>query len=381
MPASFKSNPFPTLNAGDYLGTWPGQQGNPVGFFAAPGYVGDSLGSGLTAWPGGGFTSNTNYSFFDFDGGNGAAANVTANGAFGGALVNSVTFIGCRFQSNDCFNDIAVCVTGGQAAFSTNVKFSYCTFGPRVANISPNITWPSAGAGAGLIYSDAGARAYTTPCDAAHGGNFSNQFSLGYFGLGMVADHCDFWGFGNAIMNFAGGETLTDCWAHYCAQGTDIPGSPSNPQSTNFHTSAAGYFNGAAGVTGVTIRHCTLAILGNTNVIAFQGATSPYSFITVVNNYIVGSGISIDMCHGTGGVFVTGSNHLLFTDNFIGTELPFVFGSVFGDETVAFSVGSNPTNLWRRNTVKGGFAGASTVFTQGFFLYPDGSTAATDYSG
>jgi hypothetical protein len=58
------------------------------------------------------------------------------------------------------------------------------------------------------------------------------------------------------------------------------------------------------------------ATIGNTNGIALQAATSPYVNITVSGNYISGFGYSVDMCHET-----TGSTHLTFTNNVLGTDL------------------------------------------------------------
>ena len=60
----------------------------------------------------------------------------------------------------------------------------------------------------------------------------------------------------------------------------------------------------------ISILHCTLASIGNTNNIAFQAATSIYNNIKVDGCYLSGYGANTDMCHS-----VTSSTNLTFTNN------------------------------------------------------------------
>src|SRR5216684_4789588 len=97
---------------------FPGQAGNPVGFAAAPGYPG-SLTASSGPFTSGSVNNPTIIAFKDFDAGV-SSTNIDAD---------YVTFIGCRFQSNNVAgNNVS---TGGTGAH--NIIFSYCSFTPRTS--------------------------------------------------------------------------------------------------------------------------------------------------------------------------------------------------------------------------------------------------------
>jgi hypothetical protein len=159
-------------------GSFPGQERNPVGFAAAPGFT------GLTPHANTGFVDNTTYSFLDIDA---LTDGTTITG-------NNITFIGCRFQSNQLQNN-NVAVSG------TNITFSYCSITPRVAlnpTPFPNATaWPSNGVGLGIYPNSPNASDYCIP------GNNGYEYGILITGTGagpITIDHCDLWGAANAVV-------------------------------------------------------------------------------------------------------------------------------------------------------------------------------------
>jgi len=376
------------------IGTFPGQAGNPVGYTATPvvapaafssvnGQTWPGAFSSLTAWPGGtgaqtisGGTHATSgagtsgnpwvFAFRDFDA---LAAGTVLS------LSNAI-FVGCRFQSNSV-NNQNISVTG------SNVSLIYCSIVPRVTLWSspPNGTWPSAGAGLGLIPSSV---AYTDT------GNYCVPASDGYqYGLKLDAisgpfnaDHCDIWGFGNAVTFLATSfqVNITNNWIHDGANCNTVP--PGG--STNYHTDGPGYLNGGTPPQNILIQGNTIASIGNTNGIAFQAAISEYNNIRVLGNYMSGFNDLADICH-----LVVGSTNIIVTDNVFGTDLPWVSQPVYSDPTTLFTRAVNPTNLWRRNklNIRSGTtpnAGSNPSWNSsqnGFFLFPNSTLSATDYAG
>src|SRR6516225_10743379 len=151
---------------------------------------------------------------------------------------------------------------------------------------SPVIAWPSAGAG--------------QPVDASGGyAPYMINGNNGYkFGISMTAgkctvDHCDIWGFGNAgwainANNGTGPYIITNSWIHDAC----------NPDQNLEHTDGV-FNNSLTGQSNVTVRHNTIASIGNTNAIAFQRASTPYSFLTKDSNYVSGFGWNSNVGHNT----------------------------------------------------------------------------------
>jgi hypothetical protein len=335
---------------------FPGELGNAVGFAAAPGFPGH-----LTPWAGGAFQDGTIenprlYSFFDFDAGK------------NGTLINAshVKFVGCRFQSNSLPNFNVQCTT------ATDVSFLYCSFTPRLDLYTkpPGAAWPSAGAGLQTTTQVSGINCID--------GDSGYQYGLNVYGIGpLLADHCDFWGFGNGGPLFHATRaqiTIRDCWIHDAC----------NESPQGYHIDGTGYVDGTIPPSHVTIDHCTIASIGNTNALAFQTSTSPYDHISVTRNFFSGFGICVDICHS-----VAGSTNLLFKDNTFGTDIPWKYFPVYGDPTVLFNRQLNPTNLWHNNRLRvlpgtSPIAGSGFRWTSsqnGFFMWPSNTLHTTDYPG
>jgi hypothetical protein len=215
------------------LGTFTGvvsPTGHPdatnTGYLRAPGYPGS-----LTTWPGGSFVANTTYSFYDF-------IDVDA------IVVANVTFIGCRFQSNDMDGpNVWVQFTGAGTA-----TFSYCTICPKVALVTapPNAAWPSAGAGVRIAGGDV--TAYMIQ------GSKSYQYGIRCVDGGLAVNNCDIWGFGNAIdLHDTQGTTILDTWIH------DASHEVNGGSSGNYHQDGVGYLDGGSAIANVTVDHCTIA--------------------------------------------------------------------------------------------------------------------------
>jgi hypothetical protein len=357
-------------------GTFPGQSGNLVGFSNTPAapapkftalngqtWPGAYPGS-LTAWPGG--TGNQNitdgtfatsgagtvgnpyvFAFYDFNAGAGLTQISVANSIF----------VGCRFQSNSVANtNINL-----PAAFS-NINFVYCSVVPLASLYTspPGYLWPSAG-----TLQNTTTQTSNVNCIDGNSG-YQGGISLSSGGPSII-DHCDIWGFGNAIIFNTGttNVTVSDTHIHDSA----------NPSPQSYHTDGPGYLNGGTPPSNITVDHCTIASIGNTNGIAYQAATSGYSGMTVNNCYLTGFGFLVDMCHG-----VFGSTNLLFTNNTIGTDVLWFFGPV-SDDTFLFS---QPTNSWKNNKLHY-LAGTTnpngyTIADDGKFLWPEATVSTTDWN-
>ena len=337
---------------GPYIG-FPGELSNPVGFAAAPGYPGfltPASGPVTSGSPG----NPTIYAYKDF-----AGFSINANW---------VTFIGCRFKSNTVAdNNMSTGGTGAQ-----NIVMSYCSFTPldTLYGGPPGSVWPSAGAGQQTT-------TFATGINCIDG-NSGYQFGLTVRNVAdgpITLDHCDIWGFGNAL-NFPAPSTaqinILDCWIHDAANAA--------PQT--YHTDGPGYLDGGAPPANIRIDHCTIASIGTTNALAFQAATSAYVGIVVTRTFFSGFNVCIDMCHD-----VASSTGLVFSDNVIGTDLPWVNGPLSGSSM--FITNGSPVNVWRRNKFRV-LPGTSTIGGQQFswvsgdngkFMLPDGTLSATDYAG
>jgi hypothetical protein len=329
---------------------WP--DSTTTGYTNAPGYPGK-----LTAWTGGNVVSASGtsgspmvYSFYDF----------VPSTTTGGTLISGshLEFVGCRFQSNDVQN-YNVQVTG------EDVTFEYSSVVPLVslAAAPPHPAWPSGSAGLQLTgngtgYQIDGSDAYEYGINVASGGP-------------VVIDHTDIWGFGNAIVFYSTTATMTvsASWIHDAADAA----------AEQYHTDGPGYLNGGTPPQNVTITGNTIASIGNTNAIAFQAATSAYMNLVVEHNYLSGFGYTADVGHET-----ASSTGIVFKNNVLATDLPWVFGPIYADATTLFS---QPSNTWSGNTLHV-LAGTTPVsgsqFTwtaaeDGQYLWPDSTLHTTDF--
>ncbi len=311
-----------------------------TGHLRHPSYPGS-----LTA--GGTISAGQTYEFKDYSGADVLAANVT--------------FIGCRFRSNAVESwNVLVQFTGAGTA-----TFSYCTFCPEPADVTepPNKAWPSAGAGASVEGGDV--PAYMIDITDSY------QYGIRNTDGAIAMDHCDMWGFGNAVdLHTSDGATITDCWIHDASH---------EGPAVEYHQDGPGYLDGGGGLSNITIDHCTIASLGNTNAIAFQAATSAYSNVAVTDCYISGFANTVDMCHNA-----TGNNNLTFTGNIIGTDIRWRDNPLYANYTTQFN---GATNLWQNNTLRvlpgtTPAPGASTTFVSGDngkYILPNGTFSVTDF--
>jgi hypothetical protein len=334
---------------------FPGQPGNLVGYANEPSYPGS-----LTVWPGGSLTGGTaaspkTYSYFDFDLGTG-----------GLSIPSHTVLVGCRFQSNDQgFYNVACTNTG-------DITFKYCSFTPRVALVGatpPGFTvWPCAGAGLTSktqvdgVNCTAGAKGYQ------YGNHITGSTQPG----NILHDHCDFWGFGNGcdITNASTIQiTFQDCWFHDSA----------NAAPNGYHTDGPGYLNGGAPPQNIKVDHCTIASLGNTNGLAFQAASSPYVNLVLTNNYLSGFGYTVDPGHSTAGSTVT------FTGNTIATDVPWVYGPIYGSPASIFTSTTWQGNKFKVAQLTSPVVDGQTIFLgwstadDGKFLLPNSTLGTTDF--
>jgi hypothetical protein len=236
------------------------------------------------------------------------------------------------------------------------MTFSYCSFTPREAVVAapPVIAWPTAGVGTNVT-TNSGSAAYAP---YMIDGNSGYQFGLDVGGSRVVdpvvmIDHCDMWGWGNAIIvGLKAQKTIQHCWIHDSA----------NPDAQAYHTDGIGFLSGGSdNPHNLTIYHCTIASIGNTNGIALQAASAPYSNVTVDSCYLAGFGYTVDM-----GVNAGNNTNMTFTNNVFATDLQPAWGLVYGDPSPLYGAGS--TNVWKNNKLGDQF------------VWPDGGTLhATDW--
>lgn len=336
---------------------WPGQSGNLVGYTAWSGWTGSfnsapcpsSPASG-TSWANATIVQNCTYSthqtincnyceFISVDF-NAGTSNTQINGSH-------ILFAGDRFQSNDIqSNNVSI---GG-----TYVYFFYDSFVPLASfYTSPPgySSWPSAGAGANSTTITSGGNAVA-----------NNQgYEIGILtqnGSGPIwIDHCDLWGYGNAIqmLTTTAPITITNNWIHDTASPNVTGGS--------YHSDGIGYLNGATAPSNVTIIGNATAMLGNTNALALQAATGGYQNIYVAFNFWSGDNATISWCH-PGSVQCTNS---YFYGNTFGTDLmndgvlyspgsAVGSGSVWACNAIEVRSGTSWTNLdgWTPTSVMNG---------------------------
>lgn len=346
-------------------GGWPGQPGNPVGYAACPAAAPSrwSSRSGSNAWPGaypGQLSASSTIAS-----GTANTPKVYAFQDFGGITITAsyVIFVGCRFAASGTVNQ--------RFDTGTHVSFFYCTYQPPVGTVQPHAAWPAAGAGTGLNRSSAGSN-YSV--SNASGYQYGVVGSVNAKFVDLFWDHCDMWGSANNF-DFEGAPAtgpvaIHDCWIHDCR----FPGISPNWD----HSDGVGYEGSDAGPPNFTLNHCTVASFGNTNGLAMQGTS--WINTTITNNYLSGWDVLINMPYPpTYGPV----NNLTFTGNVIGTDIVSNFWGPLHDVT-GWVNGSGHGGLWRNNTIRvvPGYPlfNGLTAANNGWFLYPDSSIHATDYT-
>lgn len=258
-----------------------------TGYQNAPGYPGSLVNCDNYT-----IKAGSTYKYCDFPGG----LTVT---------VPNVTFIGCRFASNNVQdNDVRVA--------ADNTTFSYDTFAPSAAS-SPPVAY-----GKGYQYG-------IIETDAFH----------------LEVDHANFWGFGDAmqISDPTGSSPanlliVRDSWIH-------------DPSADGGVYHVDGILSNDGGSGYLTFDHNTISAPGNTNGLAMQtsgGGSSgtPYEHLTITNNYFSGFGYTVNTGDDTG------SQYIVFTGNVWGTDIQPVFGPLYGS---AMYTTPGLHNTWSNNRI------------------------------
>ena len=372
---------------------WPGQAGNAVGFAASPTWTGSfnttacpssgtSTSGTSTSWA---VVSNCTYTgatlitcnyceFINVDFNGGGVTNNNTVGVSG----EHILFMGDRFQSNDV-------QSGNVADGHSYTYFFYDSFTPAVAYyISPPGTgcsessagnlgctnWPSGGVGANstTIVEETGfTPGSTTPSNAnAINGNKGYEYGLNVDNGGgpIWVDHCDFWGFGDAIVNQTTTQqiTITNNWMHDIA----------NPSEQAYHTDGYGYSNGATAPNNVLLAGNATAMLGNTNALALQAAVGGYQNIYINENFFSGDGATISFCQ-PGSVPCTNS---AFYGNTFGTDVE-ASGPMYNPGATL-----GPGTVWACNTIEVRPGTTWTNFVNGqYFLNANPENSARDQGG
>jgi hypothetical protein len=277
---------------------------------------------------------------------------------------------------------------------------------PAVFDVTQPGSWPSGSVGTGLYdlgggvapVAGGGAGTYQTPYLSAA------LASLGLgttFGNYMVVDHCDMWGqaFGIEGTTSTTPTTITDNWMHdnrfpgppiwdstFTYSGAPFSGgSPTtasalvsgsnghiygcmvasslnnNPvgdggvhwqqwQNSGDHSEVLGFTQGSYQPPwNWTIKHNTMATLGNTLVFVWAITNFNYQNISMINNYMSGTNKVVDL-----GTLALGAPNTgwVFTDNIFATDL--FFAGAVGDHATQpiQSQFTSTGNLWRRNKLR-----------------------------
>lgn len=341
------------------------------GYQNAPGYTGGSLTSGTsllgTLSSGtyqGNFSANTTYTGYLFD--LGSANTMKVNAA-------NVTFVGCYFGSSDSTTATITCATGP-------VTFSYCTHGPSPSVVGGSFPPLPPTNDGGYI---------TWPSDVGQGNDEGlNGTKLGY-GYGPMTDGAQSWPTGGGAYFYA-----NDMWGSYQGPASLVTGigatnpglwdgcwmhdPPYNPPAVGAHCDCFNYeVGGSPTITHVTLNNCVCAGNWNGRPYAMQ-IGGVFNNFTITNNYFDGGNYIYEL--GSNEASTAPTNYI-FCGNVTGYGMLVDFGMVYQDCTSEFSVSASG-NKWRNNTFFGGsdYAGIGNV-PAGYFMYPNGSAHATDFTG
>lgn len=364
-------------------GSFPGQTGNPVGFTNTPASA-PARWTGNATWPGAYPGSLTNHT-----------GDVTTSGTAGSYLViafqdftqaggTSVTgsfikFIGCRFQMQGQQQFGGSIELGG----GSNHEFYYCSFVPLTSlhTQPPNgggyTLWPTGGSGSN-IYSDTPGTGFANPATSGYCIPYTNgyQYAIRCYANGnVVIDHCDFWGWGNCIVvgSASNNVKIYESWLHDARYGG---------ATGQDHTDGIGYLDSGAAPANVTIDHCTVTSFGLEDGIAMQTSTSGYTNWVTNNCYLSGFDYTFfELTAPTSSVQVT--------NNIISGDIAWTF--VPAGATNSWFTGQPNNNKWVNNTLRinpgnvdvASIQGSYVHYTSsqnGYFIYPDASYHATDFT-
>jgi hypothetical protein len=325
---------------------WPGQSGNAIGYAAYGSLNAAACGSfsSGSSWSARTTVSNCTYSSYqtincnycEFD-----SVDFKGTGTTAGTLISgsNVLFKGCRFQSNDVGN-YNVQTTGA------NIYFVLPSVTPLASfyTAPPGAAWPSASAGTNVTTMTEGVNTIYSVDAYEYGINVTS-------GGPVYVTGADIWGFGNAIVFYSttAQMTVVNSWIHdaACALTANCY------SSSGYHQDGIGYLNSGTGPTNVITTGNTIASLGDTNAIAFQGGTAGLSDILVDSNYLAGFGYTAFL-YGWSGSTGNGFGH-----NVIGTDIAEQFGPLYNNTT------NWGTAYWGCNTISflAGTTWVSSVWT------------------
>ncbi|MBT2226485.1 hypothetical protein [Nonomuraea sp. NEAU-A123] len=256
---------------------------------------------------------------------------------------DNLTFVGCLFEGTDP-NDNLI-----QIYSDNNIKFLYSTLKPNSYSMPPGND--------GTVSSS-----HSKP-----GTPFDKSWQLATTMKEAVAvmDHNDIWG--NAGLEMVTGfpdrpSTWTNNYIHDMADTS---------HNVYHHDGIGPQSEGNGGP--MIVDHNTLASLGNTNALALQG-DGVYDHISFTNNYVSGWGYAVSI-----GVTDNATN-ITVTGNIFSAELEQLYGFLYGN----IWGGSARGSTWRDNLVQARTGDGNSAFStadNGKYLWPDGESHTTDYTG
>jgi hypothetical protein len=340
---------------------WPDQTN--TGYLNHPSWPGSFTGGTQTGTPTA--TTGQTFNFVDFHAG--------VNVGSAATHADNVTFNGCRFQDSANVSNQGNNSDAQVLIFGSNTTFNYCTWQPTVANYPSELTGEEISGntatyveyGKGYQFAIVGDGAFNTVCGK------------------LLVDHCDFWGFGNALQlagsTVANPHVVQNSWFHHGADPFVV-----NSTVNQFHNDCWLCNNG--NYFGAQFKNNRAEIWGNTNVLAWQG-TGSYDDALITGNLFGGDQETISLSASGTSVRIT------FTYNTFSTRIGRAVGS--GDLLRSWAVSDSGTgSTWRRNKWKvaasestGNYPGAhwGNPAWDGQYWYPSdtdsGSGHATDYTG
>lgn len=293
---------------------WPvaGDRTPPLcGFQHAPGYPGgtsDTAGTSLTDGSGITVQSNTTYNYYK---------NLSL-GTLGTTSVpiSNVTFNGCLWESSGATEAVIRLAADG------TVTFNYCTVRPTGLTNNTGTVTQAQGYQYALL-------ADGTPAAPGTWNTFCKT---------LTVDHCDIWGYANAIMHQYSTQTTPHKFLY-----TWIHNSRTNDDGLD-HTDGLGLPAGGTN-SYVTIENCWIEDDGDTQGLAYQNTPGPSTFDNFVIRYNTfgGWGYAINVSNGTT-ASPTAPTNVTFTDNTFTTKIRPIYGPLYSS-----LIASGTGCLWRRN--------------------------------
>lgn len=234
-----------------------------------------------------------------------------------------ITLRGCRIRKSGGSGTMASAVCGN------NIRFEYCTFEPANTQTPP----------------------FSMADSYQYGVNINTPTSNGHAASSVTVDHCEMYGFGNAVQLYSSTQAdpiiVQHCYIHDAAD---------QPNAVYHHDGVLSPSNSILDAY-LVIHHNTIWSGGNTNAIALQSAGGSYSHVVITNNLLGGFGYTVNIADGYG----SGNQYITFEDNTYWLRDPLC---CFGPFKSAWPGLANNCH-WRRNK----------------FLYYPGNPKGADLDG